>query len=113
MPPVSVAQRRVHFHAVENDQAAQAVGEVDIQPADGQKPIFVRPVSDTDIRRDWQLGFALQVLTRRQVKGRSIRRADAVRAGPEYERRTLVGLRHRQPINERVYSRLYLPSWSW
>ncbi len=68
----------MNFHAVKQDGRTEASAEIYIQSADDASAIFKSSVSNADIRRNRQAGFALQIFTESCIKRLSARSSDAV-----------------------------------
>ena len=91
----------MNFYAVKKDRGRKIFRKINIQTADWTKTFFKSSVCDAEIRRNRQTRFALQIFAQSRVKRLSRRRADAIRARSQDQRRTFFGFRHGDEIRQR------------
>lgn len=77
---VRIRKSRMNFYAVKQNCRTKTFAEINVQAADNAKTIFISSVSDADIRRNRQFGFAFQIFAESGIKRLSARRSDAVAA---------------------------------
>jgi len=68
----------MNFHAVKQHGRTETFSEIYIQAANNSSAIFKSSVSNTDVWRNRQAGFALQIFTESCIKRLSARSSDAV-----------------------------------
>jgi hypothetical protein len=84
--------------AVVSDEDGETPRQENIESADWPQAIVVGAKRGAGIGCDGQSGFAVQVLAESEVERLAVRRADAIRAGPEHQSGTSSGLSQRQKI---------------